>query len=211
MLLNDPAYAEEIRQAMKNLNRLLNRVAEVRFLVDVGAALLPNVSGGRAYFQLGIWPRKDRYYLLGVASDTRGRITNTITTTRAGGLTQTVETQVQDQTSILLTAMMGKVFWNRVDLSVGVLYGDGVATLKLNLGPEGSEEMIQIHNDLYLRTNSAGIDDRVYLAVRPHPHVYLMGGVESFKNSSGGFQPSFLYGAGMSFDDEDIKLLFSLR
>ncbi|MFZ9594571.1 MAG: MlaD family protein [Bdellovibrionia bacterium] len=211
MLLNDPAYAEEIRQAMKNLNRLLNRVAEVRFIVDLGGALMPATAGGRAYFNLAIWPRKDRYYLLGVASDPRGRILNTVTTTRAGGLTQTVETQVQDQTAILVTAMIGKVFWNRLDLSVGALYGDGAASLKLNLGPEGSEEMVQIRNDVYLRTNSAGIDDRLYLSFRPHPHVYLLGGVESFKNSSGAFQPSFLYGAGMSFDDDDIKLLFSLR
>src|SRR3954463_12756349 len=37
MLLNDPSYAEEIRQAIRNVNLLLSKVGGIRFQVDVGA------------------------------------------------------------------------------------------------------------------------------------------------------------------------------
>ncbi|MEO5970074.1 MAG: hypothetical protein ABIQ95_09115, partial [Bdellovibrionia bacterium] len=215
MLLNDPSYAEEIRVAVKNVNRLLNKVGDIRFVVDIGAAMLPAYSGGRAWFQLGIWPAPDRYYLLGLASDSRGRISNTITTTTttAGGLTQTVSSQAQvlDQTSTLLTAMLGKVFWGRLDLSVGALYGDGAGSAKILLGPTGSEKLFEIKNDLYLRTNSAGLDVRIALTAHPVSGVYLTAAIESVKGLPGGGQPIYSYGAGISFDDEDIKLLFALR
>lgn len=142
MLLNDPSYADEIRLAIKNINRLLNKVGEVRFVVDMGVSSLTIYNGVRGWFNLAIWPNATRYYLLGIASDPRGRISNTTVTTTAGGFSQTTQTQVVDQTGILLTGMMGKVFWNRLDLAVGFLYGDGAATVALRLGPNGNESFI---------------------------------------------------------------------
>jgi phospholipid/cholesterol/gamma-HCH transport system substrate-binding protein len=215
MLLNDPSYAEEIRTAIKNVNHLLNKVGEVRFVVNIGGAMLPDYSGGRAWFQLGVWPKPDRYYLLGLASDSRGRISNTTTTTTtvAGGLTQVVSShsQVLDQTSVLPIAMMGKIFWNRLDLSVGVLYGDGAGSVKVLLGPTGSENFADIRNDIYIRTNSAGVDDRISLTVRPLPTLYLTAGMESVRGLPNENHPIYSYGAGITFDDEDIKLLFAFK
>jgi len=209
MLLNDPTYAEEIRQAIKNVNRLLTKVGDVRFQVDVGAYEMTAYNGGRAWFQLGIWPRPDRYYLLGIASDPRGKISNTTTTTTAGGLTQTVNTQIVDQTGILLTGMLGKVFYNRLDLSVGALYGDGAVSINLWLGPKGEESKIQFRNDVYVRNAVGSIDDRVTLSYFPLPTVYARVGIESFRQYNG--QIPVFFGAGLSFDDEDIKLLFALK
>ncbi len=215
MLLNDPTYAEEIRTAIKNINRLLNRVGDMRFVVDIGGVVLPTYSGGRAWLQLGIWPNPSRYYLLGLASDSRGRISNTTTTTItvAGGLTQTItsQSQVLDQTSVLPIAMMGKIFWNRLDLSVGVLYGDGAGSAKILLGPNGSERTFEIRNDLYLRTNSAGVDDRLTFTTRPFSNLYVNAALESVRGMPGTGQAVYSFGAGISFDDEDIKLLFALR
>ena len=209
MLLNDPTYAEEIHLALRNVNKLLNRVGEVRFVVDLGGALLPAYSGGRGWFNLGIWPRKDRYYLIGIASDSRGRVSNTTVTTTAGGISQVTQTQVVDQTSMLLTAMMGKVFFERFDASVGVLYNDAVASLSVRLGPKGSEEKIQLRNDIYIRNSGSSLDDRVTLSYFPVNNFYLRGGLDSFNQVNG--KTSFVLGAGITFDDEDIKLLFAFK
>jgi len=64
MILNDPGYADQIKEALKNLNKLLNKVGGVRFVVNVGAEQIPQYDGGRGFFQLGIWPSRDRYYLI---------------------------------------------------------------------------------------------------------------------------------------------------
>jgi phospholipid/cholesterol/gamma-HCH transport system substrate-binding protein len=211
MLLNDPTYAEEIRLAIKNVNRLLNKVADVRFVVDIGGAEVTGYNGGRGWFQLGIWPNPTRYYLLGIATDPRGRISNTTITTTAGGYTQTTQTQVVDQTQILFTAMLGKVFFNRIDLSVGALYGDGAASVLLKLGPNGNEKLFQLRNDVYFRNSDSPINDRITLQVQPHDNVYLRGGLEAVTAYPGTGQSIFFYGAGITFDDEDIKLLFAFK
>lgn len=212
-LLNDPKYADELMQAIRNINRLLNRVGEVRFIVDLGATQITAYNSGRAWLQLGIWPRPNRYYLLGIATDPRGRISNTITTTTAGGISQTTQTQTVEQTSILITGMFGHLFFdNRLDLSVGALYGDGAASVALRLGPNGNEEMLVLRDDVYVRNSgSSSVDTRIALTLKPYSSVYLRAGIESIRGYNGGSQIPLFFGAGLSFDDEDIKLLFSLK
>jgi hypothetical protein len=183
----------------------------VRFNVDLGGVQLTAYNGTRAWFQLGIWPKKDRYYLLGVAFDPRGRISNSTVTTVAGGTTQTTQTQVTDQTSLLFTGMLGKVFWDRYDLAIGALYGDAAASITLRLGPNGSEDRIQLKDDVYVRNADTAVDNRITVIGFPLPGVYLRAGLESMRGYSSNGQAIFQFGAGVSFDDEDIKLLFALK
>ena len=64
-ILNDEAYAEELLEAIRNVNRLLSKVGGMRFVLDLGGVTVPAYSRGRAWFQLAVWPRRDRYYLWG--------------------------------------------------------------------------------------------------------------------------------------------------
>ncbi len=213
MLLNDPIYAEELHQAIRNINRLLTRVHDIQFMVDLGAMNVTQypTGGGRAWFQLGIWPRTNRYYLLGASSDPRGKISNSSVTTTAGGITNITQTQSNDQTGVLLTLMMGKVYWNRMDVSLGLLYGDGTVSFNALLGPTNFENRIQLRNDLYIRNAIGTLDDRVSLTVYPVPHLYVRAGLESFRGDPIHRRVILFYGAGISFNDEDIKLLFTLK
>ena len=222
MLLNDPAYAEEIKTALKNLNQFLNKANKVRFNVDLAGVAFTRLNGGRGWFNLGIWPKADRYYLIGIAGDSRGRISNRIVTTQIGNQTQTYTTTVVDSTEILITAMLGKRYFNnRLDLSAGALYGDGAVSAQLNLGPTLSEDKIQIRSDLYIRNaagirsnegqpQSSGLDTRITLSYHPFSVAYVRAGIESLRQLSQK-APNYFIGAGITFDDEDIKLLFALR
>ena len=69
MILNDPSYAEEIKKALKNLNKLLNKVGDFRFVVDIFVQQLNAYSGTRGGGSLAIWPSTSHYYLLGAVSD----------------------------------------------------------------------------------------------------------------------------------------------
>ncbi len=208
-LLNDPSYADEVRQILKNANRLLSKVGDVRFNVNVGAEKIMGYDSGRAWFTLGIWPSKDRYYLLGVSQDPRGRRSSLTTTTTVGGVTTTTQSSQTESTGILFEAMLGKVFFNnRLDLSLGVLHNDGALSAMVNLGPTGQEEQFQIRGDIYSRTDSP-VDGRLTAIIHPWLTTYIRGGIESFRTVNGTFP--FSVGAGLSFDDEDIKLLFAFR
>ncbi len=216
MLLNDPSYAKEIKEAMQNINRLLSKVGGVRFIVDVGAERINAFGGTRGWYKMRIFSKPDRYYLLGLSVDPRGKRSVTTTTTTTGGISTTTQTIQIEQSGILFTAMLGKVFLNRMDLSLGLLHSDGAISMALWLGPNEKEQMIIIRNDVYSRGGQgSGIDDRIGLFLRPlygspvFSSLYLMGGLDSIQKVDG--KLAFSVGAGLTFDDDDIKLLFALR
>lgn len=206
-LLNDPVYADELLATLKSANQLLGRANQIRFVVDVGAEHINGFENGRGYFRLQIWPTPDRYYLVGLTSDPRGAKTITTNTTEAGGVTVVNKTTSVDLTNLPPTVMLGKVFFKRLDLSAGVLNGDGAASTMLLLGPRGTEGMISLRGDVYTRTD-APIDGRLSLRFS-YGGAYLMTGLETLRKVDG--HVTYSYGAGVSFDDNDIKLLFALR
>jgi phospholipid/cholesterol/gamma-HCH transport system substrate-binding protein len=217
MLLNDPSYALQIREAIESLNKLLNKVNKVRFVVDVGAQEILGYNSSRAWFRLGIWPNPSRYYLLGVSVDPRGKVTQTATSTtvQAGGQSVTTNTNqvTTEETGLIITAMLGKLFFNdRLDAAVGALNGDGALSLGLRFGPldqPGRPELLRLTDDIYSHSSENGLNNRVTLTLRPFWATYAMAGLESIHQVNG--QLPWFFGAGLSFDDEDIKILFTLR
>lgn len=208
-IINDPVFADELLKALKNVNKLLNRASDVRFIVDLGAHQLPAWDGTRGFFNLGIWPTNDRYYLVGVSTDPRTKRKKSSTTTTVAGNSTTVDTLQEEDAGIVFTVKLGKVFFRRLDLSVGLLYGDGTGSVGLNLGPYDQEDRIQAKIDVYSRGTGLGIDERAQLLVRPWWTTWVSGGLESFRKINN--KTNWMVGAGITFDDEDIKLLFAFR
>jgi phospholipid/cholesterol/gamma-HCH transport system substrate-binding protein len=215
-VINDEDYADELKKALKNLNSLLGRASDIRIVLDIGAAMLAAHEGGRGWFLLNIWPSRDRYYRVGVTVDPRGKLSGVTTTTSVGNTTTTTKTTRVEQSGILLTVMFGKVLWDRLDLSVGILHGDGGASIQTNLGSSEDPERFQIRGDVYARSQGPDqktlLNQRLSLVVFPIrsellESIYIKGGMESFRTVNG--KTDYYYGAGLRFDDKDIKLLFS--
>ncbi|MBS1963184.1 MAG: MCE family protein [Bdellovibrionales bacterium] len=214
-ILNDPVYADEALKAMKNLNKLLNKAADILFMVRLGAEQLPAYDGGRGYFQLQIFPNPTRYYLIGVTIDPRGRRTVLNTTTTSNGQSTAVSSEQIEEGGLLLTGMFGKVFWNRFDVAAGALHSDGAVSIGLHLGPVGSERMFTVRNDIYVRGQGVGLNDRLSVIAQPFLHndflgsLFVEGGLESFRKYNG--KTSAFFGGGVTFSDDDIKLLFAFK
>lgn len=208
-IINDPIYAEELKTALDNINNLLAHTNQMHFVIDIGGEEIRGYNNGRGWFKLQIWPSRDHYYLLGISVDPRGLRTITQTTTTSGGVTSVVDTTQIEQTGLLFTGMVGKVFYqNRLDLAIGALYGDGAVSAMVNLGPPAQETRFQIKTDLYIRGNGIPWDIRTEAYVRPFMSLYLVAGLESIRQVNGVL--NLTYGGGVAFDDEDIKLLFAL-
>jgi phospholipid/cholesterol/gamma-HCH transport system substrate-binding protein len=214
MVLNDPAYAEEMKKVLQNMNHLLNRASEIRLNVSLALQELSAFHGARATFDVVIWPRPDRFYHVGLSSDPRGKVSQRSTTTYYNGTSNgPVTTTTTDQGGYAFTAMIGKHLNRRLDISVGLLYGDGAASLNVNLGPQENLESLQVKGDLYFRSKdengtwTSAPDGRIYALYQPFSIFYLSGGIEGFRLVND--KLSVFYGGGIRFDDEDIRLLFS--
>jgi phospholipid/cholesterol/gamma-HCH transport system substrate-binding protein len=213
MVLNDPAYAEELKKALKSLNQLLGRASEVRLVMDLGVHQMPAYNAARSTVQLALFPKPDRYYLLGGDMDPRGNFSQTVTTAEIAGTSNTVQTTVQQKGGFNFTVMVGKILRERFDVAVGLLRGDGATRFTFHLGPTHDLQRIQLKSDLYFRaktingTWTAQPDARIYTVIQPVSIFYLIAGVEGFRSVDNHF--SSFFGAGMRFEDEDIKLLLS--
>jgi phospholipid/cholesterol/gamma-HCH transport system substrate-binding protein len=212
-ILNEDVYATELEKALKNLNALLGKASEFRFVVSLGFSQLNAYNSSRGAFELQLWTRPERYYRLGVASDPRGNILATTTTTEVAGTSTTVNSTRTERGDFSITAMVGQVFAERVNLSIGVLYGDGVTRLAYDSGWGEYKDSLQPFVELYFRPNAASTlwtvrpDVRTGLFVQPFSVFTLTGGIEGLRRVNG--RQSFFFGAGIRFDDNDIKLLAS--
>jgi phospholipid/cholesterol/gamma-HCH transport system substrate-binding protein len=215
MVLNDPVYAEELKKALKALNKLLGRAGEMRLEMNLGIQQLPAYNAARASVLLSIYPKPDRYYLLGVDMDPRGIYSQRITTTEISGGPgpNVVSSTVQDKGGFSMSVMFGKILKERYDISIGLLRGDGATSFGVNLGPIDNPQQFQMKADLYFRAKTidgvwtAQADTRIYSIFQPISIFYLTGGVEGFRKVDGRF--SYMFGGGLRFEDEDVKLLFS--
>src|SRR6185437_11813234 len=143
----------------------------------------------------------------------RGNTVITNTQTIAGNVSTTTTTIQTTENAVMFTGMIGARFLNqRLDLSAGFLYGNGDVSAMLNLGPTGHEDWIQIRDDVYGLQNNGGMADRLGASVNPLPYfrtVYITAAMEDFRKVEG--HVNFYYGAGVRFDDQDIKTLLALK
>lgn len=211
-LLNDDAFADKIDEILTKMNRLLGRADSLRTEVELQGFSMPSVGGTRASFNFMIWPSDHRYYRVGLAVDPRGRVfTTSIRETVGGELTDTPVTWVE-QGGFVFSAMLGKVFWNRLDVSLGVLHSDGAFSVEAYLGPEDHLRLVTVRNDLYSRFYgglNSKFDNRIYVTVNPLASLVLSAGMDGFRRDFTNGEWPWFVGAGLRFDDEDIKLLFS--
>ncbi len=211
MVLNDPEYAEEAKKALKGINKILGRAADLRFVVSLAFDQLTAYDGSRGSFGLKIWPRPDRFYQIGIGTDPRGNIFQTTTTTEVGGVSTTVNSTRIERGGFALTAMVGTKLGKSLEVALGILNSDGVARAQFNLGWDEYRESLQLFTDLYFRPFTANgtwtvtPNARVGLTVQPISIFTLSGGLEGVKTVGG--KASYFFGAGIRFDDEDIKLL----
>jgi hypothetical protein len=152
-----------------------------------------------------------------VAADPRGDVISSTVTTTVGGTSTTVQTTDVSTGRPVLTLMLGKIFFNRLEFAAGLKFGDAAGTIALHLGPRDNEERLKLINDLYSHSDGVQLGsrfhDRVTLQWFPFgsPYlktVYIKGAVETFRTSTGGAF-SWSVGGGVSFDDQDVKVLFS--
>lgn len=213
MLLNDPYYAEELGRALRNLNAILSKTNGMRLEIELGAQAFQvyRNNGGRGFAHVGIWPTRKRYYRLGMVVDPRGVPSNTVREVETGSTSVTTETRSTKYGEIQFTAMLGWVLWERLDLSLGLLFGDGALSVQGNLGPTAKEEMIRLRMDLFSRVQSSGdtsVNARFSAAFQPYSIFYVQGLLDSIRKVDGAY--AWGVGAGVKFDDEDVKFLLTL-
>ena len=208
--INDPSIFDDIKTAIKNVNMLLGKASNLKTYVELEADSMPTYDGTKGKFSLLIAPNPTKYYLVGIALDTRGkdRKTTTFTTVNGSPVTTEVKT-VNEESGIKLTAVFGKYFGG-LDLRAGFIESNGA----VGAGYWFDEDRkYGIHADIYSPGKGQGLTARIYGKARVYSALYLTGGIDSLTkyNYNNAKKSTYYFGAGLFFDDEDIKYLLAFK
>ncbi|MFQ5737301.1 MAG: MlaD family protein [Thermodesulfobacteriota bacterium] len=200
-MLNDDSLHKNINKTVTGINKLIDKTESFHTFIGYRGEFLFDARETKSYFTLRIQPKSDKFYLIEVVDDPRGKRTEETRQVVTGGVTTTtVETKTTD--ALKFSAQIAKRlkgFTLRGGIiestgGVGIDYSAFSDRLKISLdafdfGQEGNPHL------------KAG--GTVYL----NKFFYLTAGYDDFMSKVG--LDSAYVGIGLQFDDEDLKYLFS--
>jgi len=201
-LVNDEDTAERVDQALSGLNNLLSKADSIMFYVDYHTDYLLNSEQTRTQLDLKIQPRQERYYLVGLVDDPRGKLsTRIITTTDAyGSNTTTYETV--DPAGLKFNAQFARRYYDLV-MRAGMFEseaGFGLDYLLLN-------DRMKLSLEAYNLINKDAKPHLKFMAsLELWNSMYLDMGYDDFLNKA---TDSFFIGFGLRFSDEDLKYVLT--
>jgi phospholipid/cholesterol/gamma-HCH transport system substrate-binding protein len=88
-LVNDEETVRNLNEGLTGLNRYVNKAEQFRTFLSYRGEYLFDKSDAKSYLDLRIQPKEDKFYILGIVSDPRGRRTTRDVT--SGGVTTRTE------------------------------------------------------------------------------------------------------------------------
>ncbi len=205
-LISEDDTGRKIDDALDGINEFLDRFDRFQTVVDFRSEYMARTGDMKSYLDLTLQPAEDRFYLLSLVADPRGRTrtTESVERTRVDGGRWKVTETIEDKTykeRFKFSAQLAKR-WNDFILRGGLIESTGGFGMDYFLW----DERIKLYTDVF----DLGAD-------RPHlksganlyfmDNFYLTAGLDDYLSKQGG--SSFFGGLGFYFTDEDLKYLMS--
>lgn len=203
-LVNDKKTGEELDKALENVNSLLAKQEQFRTRVDFHSEFM-TTGDVKSYLNLEIQPSEDKYYLLGLVDDPKGRTetTETVTRTRVGGgpwvETKTIEKETEKD-GLKFNAQIAKR-WDDLVLRGGIFESTGGAGVDYYFWDD--------RMSLFFEAFDFDDDDPPHLKTGLKIHFlrnfYATLGMDDFVGDEN--DQAFFGSLGIRFTDDDLKFL----
>jgi phospholipid/cholesterol/gamma-HCH transport system substrate-binding protein len=197
-LINDEETVNKLNESLTGINRYVNKAEQFRTFLGYHGEYLIDKSDAKSYLNLKIQPKEDRFYLLGLVHDPRGR--RTVKDTTVGGVTTRTEEWAKDE--LLFNAQIGKRYKDII-IRGGLIEstgGLGIEYLTLNDKLRLSFEAFDFASDR--RAHLKALAE--YQLIK---YLYLSAGWDDFISDKGNSSP--FVGFSIRFEDEDLKYLLT--
>ena len=202
-LINDEKMAEDLGETVTGIRDYFARMDAFRFDIDFHGEQLTRHNETKYYLNLKIQPKADKYYLLGLVSDPSGVETVTDTTiTETPGGTRTVHEEKRERDKLKFNAQIAKRYYDLV-LRGGIIESTGGIGLDYYFFDDRFKLSLEAFDfDIDRAAHLKGAVDFTFFK-----YLYLTAGFDDFLNDEG--DSSFFIGAGLRFEDDDIKYLLT--
>ena len=198
-LVTDNTAHDSLTQTLDGINKFVRRTERLKTFLDYRLEYQTESSEFKHYANLRLQPSADKYYLLGIVDDPRGKFNSTDTTTTTGGVETTTRTESYTN-DLKFSAQIAKRF-SGLTVRGGVLESTG----GLGLDYEVWKDRLTVGADMFDFTRK---DQPPHLKLYGNydivKNLFVTGGVDDLLNDEQNLRTFFL-GFGIKFADEDLK------
>ncbi len=197
-LVNDDETVRNLNEGLVGLNRYVNKAEQFRTFLSYRGEYLFDKGDAKSYLDVRIQPKEDKFYIVGIVSDPRGRRTTKDYTVNG----VTTRTEEWDRDGILFNAQIGKRYKDVV-LRGGLLEstgGVGVDYYALKDRLKLSFEAFDFGSDRRAHLK-AGAEYQLF------KHLYLTAGWDDFISDQD--NRSVYGGIAIRFEDDDLKYMLT--
>jgi phospholipid/cholesterol/gamma-HCH transport system substrate-binding protein len=202
-LFTDEKAYERLNTALEGLSNAVSRID--RFRVTLGFRGEHQLYNGqnKGYFSLVLQPREDKYYLVEIIDDPRGRVTKTVNQVTVGGVPNPTVEDIKIERRLKFTVQFGKRI-SELGLRIGLeenSFGVGADYYLFNDALRLSYDAWDFNSDdpEGQRTHMKAMATYTFLK-----YLSVNAGYDNFLNKK---LDTFFFGAGLRFDDDDLKYL----
>jgi phospholipid/cholesterol/gamma-HCH transport system substrate-binding protein len=203
-LVKDDRLYESFNKAAEGINKTISAVDRFRTFITFQTEYLTKAKDGKGYFYVTLKPTADKYYILGVVGDPVANVSSKETRKTVSGVTTVTEEDVIKK-KIEFTAQFAKRFGDtavRIGLTENSFGLGGDYFFNNDKGRVTVDAWDFSKDEKYSKNPhvKAGVEYFVF------KNLFLSAGADNIFNKKwrGGY-----IGAGVSFEDEDFKYLFS--
>ena len=200
MLVNDNTTGNSLTEGLEGINRYFRRYDALHMTLIPWVEYQTNTSDWKYYLNLKIQPTADKYYLLGVVNDPRGKRTDTSSLVSVDG-NPPVETRVVSfEDKWKFNALLAKRF-SRVTVRGGIMESVGGMGLEYDV----VKDRFSVGADIFDFNRP---ENRAHLKVYGNydivKNLFITGGADDILSRNTEFR-TFFIGFGIKFPDDDLK------
>ncbi len=205
-LVNDNTAHTALTDTLDGINKFVRKTEQLKAFIDYRLEWQQGPSEFKHYLNLRLQPTADKYYMIGVVDDPRGKFSSSTSTVTVNGTPTTISEEKFDS-KLTISALIARRF-SGLTVKGGVIQSTGGVGLDYEL----LKDRLTIGADAYDFTRK----DLSGKSLSPHLKLYgnydivknlfVTGGVDDALARERNLRTLFL-GFGIKFADEDIKSL----
>jgi len=204
-LVNDDQIINDVQEVITDAGDLVKRVTGIQTRVELYSEFFIKQRALKNYLRLRLQPKEDKYYLIELIDDPRGKtiFQTQITQTNDPSLPPVVhETQATTSEGIKFSFQFAKK-WYFMTGRFGVFEGTG----GVGFDAEFFDDTLKFSADIFDFGQDESPRMRVLANYEFFKHFYLSAGVDDIFNSQ---SFDWFLGGGIRFTDDDLKALMTV-
>jgi virulence factor Mce-like protein len=205
-LISDETTVDELNSALSGINKFLTDLNRLKLDIGGQTEYLAGQQEFKSYLTVKLQPLKNRWYVIQLVDNPRGRVTERTIETKTTGTTSedTTTKEIETTRELQISLLINQRYFDTV-------VRGGLMESTFGLGVEqifGADDQYSVGLDIWDFGNDFGPHAKLTALWRFYSNAFFLVGYDDFLSERREFRDAF-FGVGISFNEDSLKPLFS--